>query len=301
MNILPRDKQIEVIAALCDGLGIRAVSRITGVNRGTVGDLALKVGRGCAALHDGKMVGLRVSRLELDELWAFVGKKQKRVTKQDMAVKGDTYTFVGLASAARAIVAYRTGKRETETTMEFVHDLRERVIGAPEISTDGFTPYKTAIRDAFKGAASHGVIVKTYHVTNLGAKDAARRYSPAEVIAVEREVVNGLPVHISTSYVERSNLTLRMSSKRFSRLSNGFSKQLENHCAAVSLYVMHYNFCRVHEAHRSTPAMALGIAERVWTIGDLLDAALATQPIAPKVTPADRRRRFRVIQGDLFD
>lgn len=297
MNILPRDKQIEVIAALCDGLGIRAVSRITGVNRGTIGDLALKVGRGCAALHDGKMVGLRVSRLELDELWAFVGKKQKRVTKQDMAVKGDTYTFVGLASAARAIVAYRTGKRETETTMEFVHDLRDRVIGAPEISTDGFTPYKTAIRDAFKGAASHGVIVKTYHVTNLGAKDAARRYSPAEVIAVEREVVNGLPAHISTSYVERSNLTLRMSSKRFARLSNGFSKQLENHCTAVSLYVMHYNFCRVHEAHRSTPAMALGIAERVWTIGDLLDAALATQPITPKVTPPDRRKQWTVIEG----
>ena len=299
MNILSRDKQIEVIAALCDGLGIRAASRITGVDRGTIGSLALRVGRGCAVLHDRKMVGLRVSRLELDELWAYVGKKQKRVTRKDAAagVNGDQYTYIALAASTRAIISYRTGKRDTDNTLEFMHDLRERVIGAPEISTDGFTPYQTAIRHAFAGKAAHGVIVKTYHVTNLGAKDAARRYSPAEVIAVEREVVNGVPSQISTSYVERSNLTLRMSSKRFSRLSNGFSKRLENHCAAVSLYVAHYNLCRVHESLRSTPAMALGVADRVWTVGDLLDAALATQPNDPVVTPPDRRKRFKVIIG----
>ncbi len=181
--------------------------------------------------------------------------------------------------------------------MEFIHDLRERVIGAPEISTDGFHPYKMAIRDAFAGRASHGVIVKTYSVTNLAVKEAARRYSPAEVVAVEREVVSGLPAQISTSYVERSNLTLRMSSKRFSRLSNGFSKRLEPHCAAVSLYVAHYSLCRVHESLRSTPAMALGIAERVWTIAELVEAALATQPIAPVPTAPDRRKLFRVIEG----
>jgi IS1 family transposase len=299
MNVLPRDKQIEVIAALCDGLGIRAVSRITGVNRGTIGDLALKVGRGCAALHDGKMTGIRTSRLELDELWAYVARKQKRVkaTHPDAPVAGDQYTYVGLAASTRAIISYRTGKRDTENTLEFIHDLRERVIGAPEISTDGFHPYRNAIRSAFQ-SASHGVIVKTYSVTNLAVKEASRRYSPAEVIAVERQVVNGDPeMQISTSYVERSNLTLRMSSKRFSRLSNGFSKRLDHHCAAVSLYVMHYNFCRVHESLRSTPAMALGVAERVWTIADLLDAALATQPITPVTTAPDRRKRFRVIEG----
>ena len=125
------------------------------------------------------MVGLRVSRLELDELWAFVGKKQKRVTKQDMAVKGDQYTFVALAASTRAIIAYRTGKRDSDNTMEFIHDLRERVIGAPEISTDGFLPYQNAIRDAFGNRVAHGVINKTYSVTNLAVKDAARRYSPA--------------------------------------------------------------------------------------------------------------------------
>jgi IS1 family transposase len=300
MNTLPRNKQIEVVAALCDGLGVRAAARITGVNRGTVGDLALRVGRGCAELHDRMMVGLRVSRCELDELWAFVGKKQKRVTKQDMAVAGDTYTFVGLAASARAIIAYRTGKRDSDNTMEFIHDLRQRVLGSPEISTDGFLPYQPAIRSAFGNRVAHGVINKTYAVTDL-RKDAAHRYSPAAVVAVAREVISGVPAEISTSYVERSNLSIRMGCRRLTRLTNGFSKRLENHCMAVSLYVAHYNLCRVHESLRSTPAMALGIADRVWTIGDLLDAALATQPITPKVTPTDRRKRFRVIQGDLFD
>jgi IS1 family transposase len=221
----------------------------------------------------------------------------KNSAPKDLAVTGDQYTYVALAASTRAIISYRTGKRDSDNTLEFVHDLRERVIGSPEISTDGFLPYQNAIRHAFGNRVAHGVIVKTYSVTNLAVKDAARRYSPAQVVAVARDVVSGVPSHISTSYVERSNLTLRMSSKRFARLSIGFSKKLEPHCAAVALYVGHYNLCRVHESLRSTPAMALGIAERVWTIGDLLDAALATQPIDPVVTAPDRRNRFAVIDG----
>jgi hypothetical protein len=174
----------------------------------------------------------------------------------------------------------------------FIQDLRQRVIGAPEISTDGFLPYQNAIRDAFNGRASHGVIVKTYSKTNLAVKDAARRYSPAEVVAVERDVVSGIPTHISTSYVERQNLTLRMTQRRFARLTNGFSKKLANHAAAVSLYVAHYNLCRVHEALRTTPAVALGVADRIWTIGDLIDAVLPLEPnrpvrIAPNFTAID--------------
>ena len=299
MNILPRDKQIEILAALVDGLGVRATARITGVNRETVGTLALRAGRGAAELHDRMMVGLRVSRCELDELWGFVRRKRRQHEKPraDIAVTGDQYTYVALASAARAIIAYRTGKRTTVTTDDFIQDLRQRVIGTPEFSTDGYHPYKTSIRDAFGTRVAHGVVNKTYSVTHLNVTEASRRYSPAQVIAVERDVVSGVPAEISTSYVERSHLTLRQSCKRFARLGNGFSKRLENHCAAVSLYVAHYNLCRVHEALRSTPAMALGIADRVWTIGDLLDAALATQPITPTTTAPDRRRRFRVISG----
>ena len=141
------------------------------------------------------------------------------------------------------------------------------------------------------------VITKTYSVTHLTVKEASRRYSPAAVIAVERDVVSGVPSEISTSYVERSHLTLRMSSKRFARLSNGFSKRIENHCVAVSLHVSFYNLVRQHEALRTTPAVALGITDHVWSIGELIDAALATQPITPTTTAPDRRRRFRVIEG----
>src|SRR3984893_9456863 len=149
MNYLSREKQIEIIAALCEGVGQRAITRLTGCDRKTVARLALRVGRGCAELHDRMMVGIRVNRLELDEMWSFVGKKQKRVQRHEIFAKGDQYVFVGMAGTQKAIIGYRVGKRDTDNTMEFVHDLRERVIGLPEISTDGFLPYMPAIRSAF--------------------------------------------------------------------------------------------------------------------------------------------------------
>jgi IS1 family transposase len=297
VNNLSREKQIEVIAALCEGVGQRAVTRLTGCDRKTVARLALRVGLGCMELHDRLMVGIRVNRLELDEAWSFVGKKQKNVKRHEINAKGDQYVFIGMAGTQKAIISWGVGKRNSESTMDFLHELRSRVIGQPEISTDGFHPYRVAIRDAFGDNASHGVIVKTYSVTHL-VKEAQGRYSPAAVVAVSKEVVAGDPdQYISTSYVERQNLSLRMSSRRFTRLTNGFSKKLVNHVAAVALYVAHYNLCRAHEALRMTPAKALGITDRTWAIGDLIDAALATQPITPVTTAPDRRRKFTVIEG----
>ena len=299
MNVLERSKQIEIISALCEGVGQRAVARLTGTDRKTVARLALRVGRGCAELHDRMMVGIRTSRLELDELYSFVAKKQARVNKDELAAAavGDQYTYVALSASHRAIISYFTGKRDSGNTHAFIADLRERVIGLPEISTDGFLPYRNAIRTEFGNRIAHGTINKTYSVTHLAVKEASRRYSPAQVIAVARDVVSGVPAEISTSYVERSHLTLRQSCKRFARLGNGFSKKLEQHCAVVSLYVAHYNLCRKHESLLTTPAMAIGVADRVWSVGDLLDAALATQPIAPVTTAPERRRTFRVIEG----
>jgi hypothetical protein len=181
--------------------------------------------------------------------------------------------------------------------MDFLHDLRGRVIGQPDISTDGFHPYRLAIRDAFSDSASHGIIVKTYSVTYL-VKEAQGRYSPAAVVAVERQVVSGDPdQYVSTSYVERQNLSLRMGSRRFTRLTNGFSKKLDNHVAAVALDVAHYNLCRVHDALRTTPAKAIGVADRAWTIAQLVDAALAVAPAMPTETPPDRRRKSTVIEA----
>jgi len=297
VNNLSREKQIEIIAALCEGVGQRAVTRLTGCDRKTVARLALRVGRGCQELHDRLMVGIRVNRLELDEAWSFVGKKQKNVLRHEINAKGDQYIFIGMAGTQKAIISWGVGKRNTESTMDFLHDLRSRVIGQPEISTDGFHPYRMAIRDAFGDSASHGVIVKTYSVTHL-VKEAQGRYSPAAVVAVSREVVSGDPEqYVSTSYVERQNLSLRMGQRRFTRLTNGFSKKLDNHVAAVALYVAHYNLCRVHEALKTTPAKALGVADRTWAIGDLINAALATQPITPIPTAPERRNAFRVIDG----
>ena len=158
------------------------------------------------------MVGVRTERLELDEAWSYVAKKQKNVQRHEINAKGDQYVFIGMAGTQKAIISWGVGKRNAESTMDFLHDLRSRVIGQPEISTDGFHPYRPAIRDAFGDGASHGVIVKTYSVTNL-AKDAVTRYSPAQVVAVSREVVSGDPdQYVSTSYVERQNLSLRMGS-----------------------------------------------------------------------------------------
>src|SRR5215470_16693901 len=297
MNVLSRDQQIQVIGALTEGLSIRAIERMTGIHRDTIMRLGARVGHGCAELHDRTMVGLRTGRLELDELWAFVGKKQRHLKRGDSPEKGDQYTFVALASTSRAIVAYRTGKRDTGTTQEFIADLRERVLGAPEISTDGFLPYQPAVRSEF-GESHHGVINKTYSVTHLDKiHQASHRYSPAAVIAVSREAAQGAPVEISTSYVERNNLSIRMGCRRFTRLTNAFSKRLPQHAAAVALYVAHYNLCRVHETIRTAPAVAQGITDHVWSIGKLLDAALALGPVEPTNSPAERRQSFRVIEG----
>jgi IS1 family transposase len=159
MNNLPRHKQIEIIAALCEGVGQRAVTRLTGTDRKTVARLALRVGLGCQELHDRLMVGIRVNRLELDEAWSFVGKKQKNVLRYEIKAKGDQYVFIGMAGTQKAIISWGVGKRNTESTMDFLHDLRSPVIGQPEISTDGFHPYRVAIRDAFGDSTSHGAIV----------------------------------------------------------------------------------------------------------------------------------------------
>jgi IS1 family transposase len=292
MNILCRNKQVEAIAALCEGVSVRATERLTEINRGTILSLGVRVGNGCAVLHDVLMRGLHVTRIELDEAWSFVAKKQRHLKPGDPAAFGDQYVFLALAGAGKAIVSYRVGKRSGENCRAFLVDLRARVLGAPEISSDGFPAYTDAVDQAFGIDCSLGTIEKHYAVE--AEVEAARRYSPAAVVSVTRRRLLGRPSHISTSYVERQNLTLRMQQRRFTRLTNAFSKKLENHTAAVALYVAHYNFCRVHEALRITPAMQLGVTDHIWTIGDVVDAAL--DGVVP--APSGRRYgRFTVIDG----
>jgi len=274
MNILPREKQIAAISALCEGVSIRATERLTGVNRGTVMALGARVGEGCAKLHNALMRNVNISRLEFDEISQYVGKKRKAVKPTDPVTVGDQFTFIALAGSAKAIISYYTGKRTSEAACAFAKDVRARVLGAPEISTDGLNAYPYAIEAAFKKECTHGVVVKKFAAMAVN-DEAAHRYSPGDVVSVQYHNVIGTPRNISTSYIERQNLTIRMQQRRFTRLTNAFSKKFEHHVAAFALYAAHYNFCRVHETLKITPAMQVGVTDHVWSIGELIDAALA--------------------------
>jgi IS1 family transposase len=255
--------------------------------------LGVCVGNGCVTFHDAMMRGLHVSRIELDEAWSFVAKKQRHLKSTDPADFGDQYVLLALAGAGKAIVSYRVGKRTGENCRAFLADLRARVLGVLEISSDAFPAYPDAVERAFGIECTFGTIEKHYAVEPV--IEAARRYSPAAVVSVSRRRIIGNPEKLSTSYVERQNLTRRMRQRRFTRLTNAFSKKLENHVASVALYFAHYNFCRVHETLRVTPAMQLGVTDHIWTIGELVDAALDSVVSAPG---GRRYGRFTVIDGD---
>jgi IS1 family transposase len=310
-NILPRDRQLAVISALSEGMSIRSVERLIGIHRDTIMRLGARVGRDCAVLHDVMMRDLPISLIELDELWSYVGKKQRRVLPTDGSEVGDQYVFIAFDATNKAIVSYQVGKRNAENTDRFAFDLRARVTGTPQISSDAWPAYIPAIGRAFRGkiGADYGQIIKSYQ--GEPAKDAARRYSPGWVVDVEKRVVFGSPTKrlICTSHVERNNLNVRMDCRRFTRLTNGYSKKPANHEAAIALFVAVYNFCRVHSAIRETPAMAIGLTDHPWSIAELIDVAASTEPQEPEpqpvhvapIAPASVRGRpqFRVIQGGL--
>jgi IS1 family transposase len=273
-NVLPKEKQAAVIAALCEGVSLRTVSRLHDIHRDTAMRLSVAVGQGSTAVHGKLMINLQVNRLELDEIWSFVKKKRKSVEADDPDTVGDQYIYIAMDSTSKAILSWLVGKRNYRNAQRFVDDVRFRVLGQPEISTDGYGPYLKAVDLAFDGGASHGIVdKKTIFLACDG--DSGRYYAREQLVAVTRTAVSGTPRRISTSYIERQNLTLRMSQRRLTRLSNGFSKKYENHCAAIALYATHYNFCRVHETLRITPAMHLGITDHVWTISELIEAALS--------------------------
>lgn len=279
-NYLPFDKRVQIVSALVEGCSMRATERMCEVSHTTVINQALIAGEACRRLHNAMMRGLQVAILELDEIWAFIGKKQKRLTDEDPPEMGDCYTFIALAATQKAIVSYLPGKRDALTANDFVTDLRGRIVNRPQISTDGLTAYLWAIGAAFGAAVDYAQIIKEYGMP----VDDERRYSPPKCKVIQRRVISGEPdrAHISTSYIERQNLTCRMHMRRFTRLTNGFSKRARNHAASVALYVAWYNFCRVHETLKTTPAVMLDVADHVWSVAELLDAALA---IAPEDAP----------------
>jgi len=270
-NVLPRSKQIAVLSALVEGVSVRGTERLTGVSREAVLSLLVRVGNGCAALLNERMRDLPCERLEIDELWSFVQKKQRHVKEGDHASFGDTWTYVAIDATTKLVPCFLTGKRNVETTNTFIADLASRLRYRVQISTDGLRMYADAIRSSFS-TVDYATIVKEYESEPAGAG----RYSPPKVTATAKTPIFGSPVEelVSTSYVERQNLTMRMQIRRFTRLTNAHSKKLKNHGAAVALHFAHYNFVRIHSSLRCTPAMAAGLTPTVWGMDELLDAAL---------------------------
>jgi IS1 family transposase len=265
-----------------EGVSIRATVRITGVAKGTVCKLLVGLGNACAEYHDRHVRNVRVRRLQCDEIWSFVGAKAKNVS----AIKkqegwGDVWTWTAIDADRKLCVSYLVGGRDGGWAHEFMDDCASRVHGRLQLTTDGHKSYLDAIEDAFGCDVDYAQLQKIYGASQ---EPEFRRYSPAQCIGADMKVVSGRPnpKHVSTSFVERQNLTMRMGMRRFTRLTNGFSKKIENHCHMVALHFMHYNFCRIHETLRVTPAMESGLSDHVWSIHEL--CALLPKPVAAKST-----------------
>ena len=274
MNVLKRDAQAQVIRLLVEGTSIRSIERITGVHRDTIMRLGVRVGMNCERLHAEHMRGFHSRHVQADEIWSFVGKKQGRLApeEQNSPALGDFYTFVGIDADSKLIPAFLVGKRDGVTALRFMELLHERLEsnGRIQLTTDGLNAYLDAVGFTFGRDVDYAQQVKTYAATPAGSG----RYSPPRVTGVVSTVISGQPdpANISTSYVERQNLTMRMAIRRMTRLTNAFSKKLENLKAAVALHFAYYNFCRVHGTLRITPAMAAGITSSVWDIEELIIA-----------------------------
>jgi IS1 family transposase len=270
MNKLDNAKRTQVVSALVEGNSIRSILRMTGVSKNTIAKLLVELGTACSEYLDKTLVNLKSERIQCDEIWSFVGAKQKNVTPK-LAAKGhagDTWTWIAIDADTKLICSWLVGKRDWETAHEFVNDLERRLSNRVQLTSDGLKLYLNAINYAFEGDIDYAILHKLYGGTNPGSG----RYSPAKCVGSHTEAKIGNPdaKHISTSYVERQNLTIRMSNRRFTRLTNAFSKKIENHVASLAIHYMHYNFVRIHQTLRVTPAMAAGVTDRLWSIDNLV-------------------------------
>ena len=266
---------------------MRATARIADVSKNTVTKLLIDAGKACAAYQDKALRDLPCARLEVDEIWEFVYAKEKNVRRAKSAPPeaGDVWTWVAVCADTKLIPSWRVGDRTSATAIEFMDDLRARLANRVQITSDGHKAYLEAIEGAFGGDVDYAMLIKLYGSTG-NDKFPETRYSPSACIGSRKEIVDGAPDwgKISTSYVERQNLTMRMSMRRFTRLTNAFSKRIENHAHAIALHFFHYNFCRLHQTLRITPAMAAGVTERLWEVSDIvrLVEAAAPKPNRPK-------------------
>lgn len=265
-NVLSIDKQIAIISALAEGSGIRQIERITGVHRDTIMRLGVRIGQGCADLLDGKMRNLSCQHLQFDQLWRFIGKKQKHVLPDDNPDCGEVWTFCAIDSETKLVPSFKVGKRDAATANAFVGDVASRLKNRVQVSTDSLRAYVEAVEQALGANVDYAQIVKVFNDESMDA----------EVIGMKKAVFSGRPdmTLVSTSHVERLNGTTRVHMRRLTRLTYAFSKKLENFEAAVALHFAYYNFVKRHNTLRTTPAMAAGIERDFWTVGNLIEAAV---------------------------
>ena len=289
MNKLPLSKRVQILSMLCEGSSMRSISRVVDVSLNTVAKLLAEAGPVCAEMHDELVRDVKASKVQCDEIWSFTYAKQKNVAAAKAAPEGagDTWTWTALDADSKLIVSYLVADRSGESAMALMDDLRARLANRVQLTTDGHRAYLEAVEGAFGGDVDYAQLVKLYGPTVT----APGRYSPADCIGAKKVTVEGKPdkAHVSTSYVERQNLTMRMHMRRFTRLTNAFSKKVESHADMVALYTVFYNFVRIHKTLKVTPAMAAGVSDRLWSIEDVIARMDAAQPVAAKRGPYKKK------------
>lgn len=272
MKKLDTAKRAQIIRCLVEGCSIRSTTRLTGASKNTVAKLLVDMGNVCREWHDEHVRNLNTLRVQADEIWSFVGAKQRQVDKGAKAV-GDVWTWTAIDADTKLAITWLVADRSGEAAYEFTHDLAGRLVGRVQLTTDGLNAYLGPIIDHFGPYVDYGQLVKLYgDDPRLKNRNPRARYSPSQCVGAKpyARIGDPDPKHISTSYVERQNLTMRMSMRRYTRLTNAFSKKVENHEAMTSLHFTYYNLCRVHQTIRVTPAMESGLTDHVWTVEELV-------------------------------
>ncbi len=271
MNILSIEKRVQIINCLVEGNSLRSTSRMAGVSINTVTKLLVDVGKACAEYQDKAFQNLTCKRIQCDEIWNFCYCKEKNIPEEHKGEFGfgDVYTWTAMCADSKIVPSFLVGRRDSESAKLFVNDLASRLKNRIQLTTDGYKIYLEAVENAFGGEIDYAMLVKVYEATPTNDQ---RKYSPIECIGAEKKRVSGNPdkKHISTSFIERQNLTMRMSMRRFTRLTNGFSKKVENLFYSIAIHYMYYNFARIHKSLRVTPAMEAGIADHVWSLEEII-------------------------------
>src|SRR5487761_886132 len=291
MNKLPIEKRVQILYMLCEGSSMRSISRVADVSINTVSKLLVDAGKACAAFHDEKVRGVKARRVQVDEIWSFTAAKQKNVAKMKNPVDGagDTWTWTAIEADTKLIISHFVGGRDGDCAAWFMDDLASRLANRVQLTSDGHKAYLEAVEGAFGADIDYAMLVKVY---GASAESAKGRYSPAECIGAVKHRVEGNPdpEHVSTSYAERQNLTMRMQMRRFTRLTNAFSKKFENHMHMVAIYTVWYNYVKQHKSLKGlSPAMADGLSDTLWSMTDMAEMVDAASPKPPVRGPYKKR------------